>query len=283
MSGSHPVTAVVLVFDAGAIIEDVAIGIAANEADISDVVIVDNGCQDGSAEVCERLLRENASDLRIERLSTGTNLGVGAGHWQGWERALGRGHAVLALEHDTVMKPRCVERLLAHSSEGFIVAARLEADKREAQAGFQRIGDGPTAEISSFTFNALLLRPNQLRRLGPPRFDLFVGLEDFDYSRRAHADGLRILQVNEAVAIHRNKGMRRRGQRPSPRRQYYSTRNGIATQSGIRRFRFITRQGVAAVVDASTGDLERALLRGQGILDAVRGRMGANPRESADE
>ncbi len=77
--------------------------IVAHTKDISyEIIIVDNGSEDGSAEVLER-------DNRVKLIATGENLGFGKANNKGLEHAKGR--FVFFLNSDTLLKNNAVKML----------------------------------------------------------------------------------------------------------------------------------------------------------------------------
>ncbi len=198
------------------------------------VVIVDNGLP--PAEVAADVLGQ----VPVRVLRNGSNLGVGGGHNRAMRAALDAGAAnIWLLEHDTFPDPGCLAALLAHAATDAVVVSRLVRNDYErryppgsALPGIRVPRHAAVPGADRFTLNSVLVGRDVVARAGLLREDLFVGGEDWDYSRRVVHAGCRIVQAPAAVAIHANKGAGRFGEYESPGRLYYATRGRWLTSGG---------------------------------------------------
>jgi GT2 family glycosyltransferase len=243
------------------------------------VLVIDNGSR---APVADHLaarsfrLEEHESLVRLD-----VNRGVGAGHNVGLRRTMDDGDdLVWLLEHDSFVLPECLATLvgtLDESGDDGLVAVHprlsrnryelsLESAGRDLDTGEQRPRTLLKGPGHTLTFNGLLLPTSLVRRLGPIREDLFVGLEDNDYHRRLTALGGRLVETDAWLAIHPNRGLRRYPEPPSVLRRYYTVRNHL----------WLRREAEGRVplsgVARSTLALGRDVLRGQGALAGARAR-----------
>jgi rhamnopyranosyl-N-acetylglucosaminyl-diphospho-decaprenol beta-1,3/1,4-galactofuranosyltransferase len=239
-----------LVHNGAATILEVLDAVAAQGAAVQRVVVVDNASTDGSPALLESW--RSADPERRRLVLHDSNVGVGAGHAAAWSVALADGaDRVWCLEHDSVPLDGCLEQLLAAGDRlagtryaGAVLGPRLYRDRHELAAG---IGDPDRSElrrgrelagaaspildgagvvpVDRLTFNGLLVPRAVIDAVGTPREDLFVGAEDWEWSRRAVALRVPLCSVAAARMLHATKGDRRHGERQSPSRTYYSVRN----------------------------------------------------------
>ncbi|HET8863983.1 MAG TPA: glycosyltransferase family 2 protein [Solirubrobacterales bacterium] len=179
----------------------------------ADVVVVDNGSTDGTAE----LIREEFPEASL--LELGRNLGFGP--------ALNRAIAVqpgdpaILLNNDTEAEPRFVEALLDASAEGpecvagvlvqaaapgTIDSAGVVADR--TLMGFDHLhGEPLEAAVKAAaplgpTGGAALYRLDAFRAVGGFDERIFLYYEDLDLALRLRAAGGRCRLAPEAVAVH---------------------------------------------------------------------------------
>ena len=209
-----------------------------------EVIVVDNGSTDGSADAVERE-HPGAVLVRNER-----NLGFAGGMNVGIRTALARdAHGVLTLNNDMSSR-RASSSLSSRRSRPTHV--RLRRARRSSSPATRRVS-GTAAHTTTravATGAADRLRPAPCRRVrascGDRRacagamlatraaldavgvFDeeLFAYAEDTDWSLRAHAAGYRLLVVPASVVRHRVSAAS--GGESSPATIYYSLRNGLA-------------------------------------------------------
>lgn len=193
-----------------------------------EVIVVDNGSRDGSADAVEERFR----DAVVVR---GRNVGFGRGNNTGLQQATGR--FVLLLNSDVLVKPGCVDRLadhlLVHPEVG-AVGPRLVRPNGELDRACKRGFPTPRASFFRVTglsrvfshsgfFNAynlghldehreheidsgsgacLLVRRSTIDQVGFFDPDFFMFGEDLDLCFRIKEGGWKVVYVPSAEAVH---------------------------------------------------------------------------------
>jgi GT2 family glycosyltransferase len=177
-----------------------------------DVVVVDNGSSDGSAE----LLRERFPEVALVEL--GENLGFGPA----LNRAIGErpGDPIVLLNDDVECEPRFVEAmldgaegaetvagvLLQEAAPELIDSAGVVADR--TLMGFDYLHGEPLAALASAppplgpSGGAALYRLEAFRGAGGFDERIFLYYEDLDLALRLRAAGARCRLAGEARALH---------------------------------------------------------------------------------
>ena len=185
-----------------------------------ELLVVDNGSTDGSAEY----LRSQFETVTV--LCSKENLGFAAGSNRGIEHAMRKGaNYVLLLNNDTVVSPTCVSALVS-AAEGrpdyaalgpkiyyFDVPDRFwyaggsyshwrgvprHRGRKQADTGQYE----SFCEVTFISGCALLLRSSVVTRIGMLDETLFSYVEDTDYCIRLRMGGLRLGYVPEAKVWH---------------------------------------------------------------------------------
>jgi GT2 family glycosyltransferase len=185
-----------------------------SEADF-ELVVVDNGSEDGTPEYLTRLSR---SDARVRVLLNGRNAGFAVACNQGLGLAAGD-HLVL-LNNDTMVPPRWLEKLLAHlrNPEVGLVGpvtnrigneAEVETDYRtwgeylDFAARRAERHEGDWLELRSPAMFCLAMRRQTYVHLGGLDERYEVGLlEDDDYADRAREAGYELRCIEDLVVHH---------------------------------------------------------------------------------
>jgi len=207
-----------------------------------EVIVVDNGSVDGSAEAAERYLREGPLAGGVKFIPAGKNLGFAGGNNVGLRHASGE-HIVL-LNNDTEADARFLEELWlaadAHPEAG-ICAAKMIAHGSDlidsAGDGFARYlrgykrGEGESAcsfsaeeYIFSGCAGAALYRREMIDEVGFLDEDFFINCEDVDLGFRAQLAGWKVLFVPTAVVGHKVSSTIKK---MSDVQVYYSLRNSM--------------------------------------------------------
>jgi rhamnopyranosyl-N-acetylglucosaminyl-diphospho-decaprenol beta-1,3/1,4-galactofuranosyltransferase len=276
------VTASILSFNSLESLRKVLDGVLAQSVRPGRIVIVDNASTDGTRLWLEAL-RATELPVQVQVVTLDSNLGVGAGHWVGWNEALRQADCrfVWVLEHDTMAYESCLATLVdemstSHGDLG-AVAPRAPRDNEH----YERLLTRPIPERAAgrFTFNGVLLSREAIEHTGPPRADFFVGQEDWDFSHRVVLAGFGVKRVN-AWVIHRTSGNLRFGVLPSPTRSYYSLRNEyvlLREQLGWRAVLQIgkrTALGMGRTLLKENHKLHRIAARTMACVDALALRLG---------
>jgi GT2 family glycosyltransferase len=211
-------------------------------ADRLQVIVVDNGSQDGTA-----------ADVRsrfpaVTVIENGENLGFAAGNNVGIRAALASGaRYIMLLNNDTVVEPGLVAKLVAvldqHAQAGIVGPKMLyfeppdviwcagnrinwltgKTDRCGAEVRDQGPAE-PVREVDYITACAVLLRREVIEQVGllDPRF--FIYYEETDWCVRARRAGWRILYCPHARIWHKVSAAMGT---TSPATDYYFNRNRL--------------------------------------------------------
>lgn len=262
---------------------------------VGTIVIVDNG----SADTERDMLRDAASDPKIDLVLNLDNLGLARALNIGIQRAVTLGYSwVLLLDQDTRVERDMVRTLLGIQAS-FADRERLavvgsnycDVTKRTPRAvGHDSLGDD--WEEAEFVITSGSLLPLAAYfSLGPFREEFFIDYVDEDYCLRAKAKGYRIIRsrkhlMSHAIGsptLHENFGVRKWTTNHSPDRRYYIARNNTvllreygnfragmwALKSLSRRLRQCKR--IALYEPMKTRKIAAVM---QGWWDGIRGNMG---------
>jgi rhamnopyranosyl-N-acetylglucosaminyl-diphospho-decaprenol beta-1,3/1,4-galactofuranosyltransferase len=277
------------------------------------IVVVDS---DAQPDVKEVLARWQAEDERMEVTVLGRNGGSAGSFAAGLETVLAKPGAthIAAFDDDAIPAPDCLERLLEAAEDldgeaGAIGAVSMEPggefawpmfmlDRREPVRSIAELkaaaGDRRAVPVAELAWHALLLPVSTVRRVGPPRAELFMWYEDVEYGLRLRRAGLTAYAV---VAAHVDHPPPKRVVRAnilgvpldvpivSPSKAYLMTRNALVVRHEYVGPKFwvvdvpltIVRALIAvrALPGSRLALLREVLLRP--IADAARGRMGPPP------
>lgn len=278
---SSGVVAGVLSFNSWGTLQNALAALAKQEVPPDRLIVVDNASIDETG----RRLR-NMGWLEVAVLPF--NEGVGAGHNRIASTALEDPSCRLVwlLEHDTIPARDCLSQLLVayeqlRGSDPRIGALVPRVARNEGEAMRDDATEQAPHPHRRFTFNGALIPRSTIESLGSFRTDFFVGLEDTEFTERMRAAGMRIYRVPRALVIHRTKGDRRLGVRPTVQRGYYSTRNSVFMDVWLRRrfatvFEYILRALAGAMRTLLFEDrkLRRIAARLTGTFDGLSHRMG---------
>jgi GT2 family glycosyltransferase len=187
--------------------------LACQTSPIAEIIVVDNGSEDGSAKLADSL---GARVIRFDK-----NLGFSVAVNRGMQEC--RSSLVAIINNDVGLEPHWLETLVAHVEEPgvwFATGKLLNAAHRTTIDGsFDAISrggcawrcghgrpDGPawskTREILFPPFTALVIKTELFDRLGGLDERLESYMEDVDFGLRSAAKGYTGRYVPEAVAVH---------------------------------------------------------------------------------
>lgn len=246
---------------------------------VLDVLVVDNGSEDGSLEA---FAREWADEPRVRVLANGANLGYAGGNNAGIDDALGRGaEHVLVLNNDTLVDPGALDAMvdaLAADPDLAMVGPKVLEIERPERLGcsFDRVrlwcfGASPTTagqldrgqyddrrDMDVITGCAVLARADALRAVGAFDADYFAYYEEVDLAFRLRRAGWRLGFVPAAIVRHEG-GASTAGRSAVVR--YYKLRNLVLfMRKNARWFHWLTFAPILAAV--SLQRMAAALLRG---------------------
>jgi GT2 family glycosyltransferase len=215
------VCAVVVTFNRRALVAECLEAVLAQTRPPERVLVVDNGSTDGTVET----LRASGalSPAHVELIALERNAGSTGGFAAGVRAGLDTGAAWLWLmDDDAQPRPDCLERLLAAAPAGDPATAalapaverpdgsidlghrgRFRRRPRPLEAAAYVPGDAPALDY--VTWVGPLVRAEAARAAGPPKAEMFIWADDYEYSFRLREQGeLRL--VPESVIVHHEAG-----------------------------------------------------------------------------
>lgn len=303
MSSAAGVHAVLVTFHPDE--ERLARALAALSAQVSGIVVVDNGSQ--QERLAKLLLTCSAPSVLLAQRG---NVGLAAAQNEGIRRAMADGaRYVLLLDQDSIPAETMVARLVAASeamsAAGHAVGAAgpvLEDERSSAKPYFVRLGllrikrvycaeqQTTAVPVDMLISSGMLIRAEVLRDVGAMDNGFFIDHVDTEWCLRARARRYGLIGVCDARLSHRlgDKSVPVFGSRRfllhSPVRYYYIFRNSMALYS--RRYPGLKWKLTDAVrlsamfialffySEPRTRSIRAAL---RGIVDGIRGRGGPAP------
>lgn len=230
------VSVVVVNFNGRALLGDTLASLEAQSYPCREVILVDNGSADGSAE----FVRSTYRDVRV--VSLPTNHGFAAGCNAGIETACGP--LIATLNNDAVADrswlDELVQVLIRRPDVGMVASKMLRASAPaivdsagiavdQTGLAWDRHGGEPDApepeqEVFGPCAGAALYRRAIFEDVGLFDQDFFCYLEDVDLAWRARLAGWRCLYAPRARVYHRHSATAGEG---SPFKRYYLSRNKV--------------------------------------------------------
>jgi GT2 family glycosyltransferase len=270
--------------------------------DRADVIVVDNGSNDGSVERLSSAL----PNCRV--IAAGRNLGFSGGCNLGIRAAVAAGaESLLLVNSDVVLSPHAIaalRRAAAANPDAGILAPILlsrEEPDRMASAGIRfssatgrmrhiaagqpisMLPPGSAYAVDAVSGCVMLIRSAVFDAVGLLDERFFFSFEDIEFCLRARSAGFTVLSVPDAIAYH--EGGRSIG-RMSPDRVYYAARNhlrlvGMCPDDRVDGLRRALRGGLVVGLNAAYVALsgETPRLRGfsalaRGVWHHLNGRYG---------
>lgn len=234
------------------------------------IVVVDNDSSSGN-EV--RAITQKWGAIYVEAIG---NIGYGAGIAIGIERAreLCQPDAYWVMDDDSTPTTESLALLVPELAEGVGVVANRGGHVKLGRIRHTLGSVPPTqrAEADFTLIDGALVAADVVDQVGLPRSDLFMMLEDFEYTTRAKAAGFRLVVVGGDASEHRHLGS------SGSWRGYYQSRNLLRIAIERRSLPLILGWAAREVAIGqkllTSGQLGRLRLRLRGARDGVLGRMG---------
>lgn len=244
--------------------------VAAQSSPPTWIVVVDNDAE-RVADV-ERLV----TSFGAQYVWAGSNLGYGAAIALGMDRAQAESapDAYWVLDDDSTPDRDSLANLLGQLRPGAGVIAN-----RGGAIRFGRIRHSlaslPSGAVETADFTLLdgaLVTAAAVQRAGTPRRDLFMMMEDFEYTSRVREAGFDLLVVGGDTSDHRHLGS------TASWRGYYQSRNllriAFDRRSPSLLFGWAVREVTIGANLVLRRQFRRVALRWRGAFDGARGRMG---------
>lgn len=263
-------------------------------------IVVDNGSSDGTLDAVERRFPA------VELLALPRNTGFAKGNNHGIERALAMGaDHVLVLNNDTTVDPGMLDALVKEADRrpdaGALCPLVLYADPPDLiwyaggsfdpergydvrQQGYRERDDGQFASVARTgrACGAAMLVPGRvLEEVGPFDADLFLYMEDVEWSLRLARASYHVYVVPEARAWH-HVSAGAEGDEHSPVTAYYLARNTLevcARHSEARGLRALRRHAATVLAQVAHARRAQRPVRNLGSImrgwrDYMGGRLG---------
>lgn len=247
--------------------------------------VVDNGSGGGTA----NLARERGPTVRYVPMPE--NLGYAAGLARGMEQSIDQGFEYIwLLDDDSTPAPDALRRCLEVAT-ALPTCAIVGLSGGELRRGVplhhptplpvSSLQGQPNVFRSDFVLvDGALVSAEAVRRVGYPRADFFMMMEDVEYSARMRRAGWDVVVLSEPLIERGHLGSGGAGGASPPWRGYYQTRNHLRValehRSAIEVWGWLVRQLKLLVGAAVTADRrwERIRLRLLGAWHGLRGVSG---------
>lgn len=275
---SPRVLVLVLNYNAGATLEECLRSLQQSTYPNAELLVLDNGSTDGSAEIPPR--------LGIKTHLFGENLGYSAAYNQAFRDLEGEADYFLISNPDLVVPPPTIERLVAAALSddtiGFVGPLQRHTDSSSLRSAGVRWSCGrlpkhvERGDRYDYVEGAFLLVHRQvLDRVGGPDETLGMNYEDLDWQRRAAAVGFHSHIVSDAEVLHYPPGEVRR-----TTGSYYQSRNVCIVTSRYCRRGALTRVRMRLYAEGLIGTVlgrPRGPFILEGLRDFRRGVTGMKP------
>ncbi|MBF4630321.1 glycosyltransferase [Clavibacter michiganensis subsp. phaseoli] len=298
MSADTPrVVAVVVAWNRRELVAQTLTALEAQTVAPHRIVVIDNGSDDGSAEMVE----QRFPGVALTRL--GRNTGGAGGFTAGIERAVTVHDAELVwlMDDDTVPDPTALAELLRARSAApggttVLASAVRWTDGRPhpmntprprpsaSRASIARAARHGCTPVRTASFVSVMIEVDAVRALGLPMADYFLWNDDFEYSARLLRRGRGYL-VHGSTVEHRTRTYGSTDVDPGAR-FVFEVRNKIwmlRLSSALSPAERVLYAGAALVswVRTIARSADRPLLI-RGLLDGARQGLGRRPRPAAE-
>lgn len=259
------VVAIVVTYQRPAVLARTLESVRAQSRSPNHVLVIDNDPEESA--------RSLAAEFACVYVSTGSNHGYGYGISVGMENAQ-TADWYWVLDDDSTPSRNSLQILLEQTGPTVGVIAN-----RGGQIRFglirHNLSKQPLGTVRQADFTLIdgsLVNAVAVRNVGPVRGDLFLMLEDFEFTSRVSQFGYRLLVVGGDRSVHDHLGT------TSPWRGYYQSRNHLRIcldrKSLSLMFGWLAREVVIALNLIARRDAERLRWRIRGTWDGLSNRMG---------
>lgn len=261
---------------------------------LAEIIVVDNGSVDGS----DKILPEEFPEVRF--LIQTRNRGFTGGNNVGILWCLNRSlDAILVLNNDTRVEPRCVGQMVQHLGAERLVAPEIRS-LRDPSVLIGHVGEfswtrgvlkdlcygrpvsdsKSTCSVVDMAGGCCLLIPcSVFAAVGLLDDDFFLYYEDIDFLIRTKAAGFTLVYEPRAIVYHYESNASG-GRRVSPLTVYYNTRNRLYVMFKHKSAHivfylyFFTTRLIYTAYYILRGEWSLVCAVWRGIRDFYRGRMG---------
>lgn len=272
-SNQMNVVAIVVTYRRHEVLAETLRAVAQQSKEPVAIVVVDNDAPSGD------MVRPIVESIGGRYVAAPDNIGFGAALALGIRCAHDSftPDAYWLLDDDSIPAPTSLALLVAELAEGVGLVANRGGRVRCGRIR-HTFGHLPAGErrIADFTLvDGALLSASAVQKVGTPREDLFMMLEDFEFSTRVKAAGFELLVAGGDESEHRHLGSN------APWRHYYQARNllriAVDRRSPSLLLGWAVREAATLFALMRSRQFKKLGLRARGARDAVLGRMGHVP------
>ncbi len=203
---------------------------------VEEIVVVDNGSNETTIEMLKTLQGLNVIYLK-------ENMGIAYALNRGIEYGISKGYKwILTLDHDSIVTQNMISKMLQcyndldetlKSKTAMLVPVHIEEKESTNEQQYEmNIEKGYNEVLTEITSGALT-KTDVYKSMGLYDEKLFIDLVDHDYCLRLNKNGLKVIQVKDAILVHNLGestkknflGLKFTPTNHSALRRYYMTRN----------------------------------------------------------
>lgn len=203
---------------------------------VEEIVVVDNGSNETTIEMLKTLQGLNVIYLK-------ENMGIAYALNRGIEYGISKGYKwILTLDHDSIVTQNMISKMLQcyndldetlKSKTAMLVPVHIEEKESTNERQYEmNIEKGYNEVLTEITSGALT-KTDVYKSMGLYDEKLFIDLVDHDYCLRLNKNGLKVIQVKDAILVHNLGestkknflGLKFTPTNHSALRRYYMTRN----------------------------------------------------------
>lgn len=160
---------------------------------IDKIYIIDNASTDGTENEISNFLTDNMEYIRLEE-----NTGGSGGFYFGLKKAYEEGYDYIwGMDDDAIPQNDALEELL-------IELKKMKSDVCLWSNCNNDFFSGEVKSVEHMMFVGFLLSKSIIERIGLPRKDFFIYLDDYEYSERMKKNGIKIFKVKKSIIKHKD-------------------------------------------------------------------------------